>query len=289
MTSFSGGIFRFDIDSRFVSEEITVYSKRNLDRSVFLQGFNHSLWVIVWNVFNTLGENWIECDIWVLTWAKICAYWSFIFYLAYIIRLTWASIHDTNSFEWPAFFIGNTNFNSELSCFIHISSVASSSVSTRGGTFNNRIWGILNESSWIVLSSINSVFTESVTETSNSWISPARTTLSLIKNVWTTIGIFTIEIIMIYIVIWGISTGMSTILFHPFCVISSTFSFSIFTNSSRSYVLIRWFFAFTTCFFAIVNIWFKPWCRAILFVFWAPLVFISTIITRIHSFKHTHI
>jgi len=289
MTSFSSGISRFDIDSRFVSEEITVYSKRNLDRSVFLQGFNHSLWVFVWNVFNTLGENWIECDIWALTFVNSCAYWSFIFYLACIIRLTWASIHDTNSFEWPAFFIGNTNFNSELSCFIHISSVASSSVSTSGGTFNNRIWGILNESSWIVLSSINSVFTESVTETSNSWISPARTTLSLIKNVWTTIGIFTIEIIMIYIVIWGISTGISTIFFHPFCVISSTFSFSINTNRSRSYVLTRWFSAFTTCFFAIVNIWFKPWFRAIFFVLWTPCVFINTITTFIIRFKHTHI
>jgi len=204
--------------------------------------------------------------------------------------LTWASICDTNSFEWPALFVGNTNFNSVLSCFIHITSVASSSVSTSGGTFNNRIWGILDESSWIALSSINSVFTESITETSNSWISPARTTLSLIKNVWTTIGIFTIEIIMIYIVIWGISTGISTIFFHPFCFISSTFSFSIITNRSGSYISIsRWCRAFTTCFFATIDITFKPCFRAILFVWWTPSVFINTFRTRIHSFNHTHI
>lgn len=145
-------------------------------------------------------------------------------------------------------------------------------------TLNYWIWWILNKCWFRTVSGISSVFTESGTELSNTRVSPARTTLSLIKNVRSTIWIITIEIIVIsFFWLFTMSTRFSTIFLHPFIcstICRITEWFYAFTNWSNVFS-VAWWLTLITSLFTVFNIILKPTCWAIWFVIFAwigPLI-----------------
>lgn len=238
---------------------------------------HHIFNIIVWHIRNTFSFDNTESIWWIFTVINSLAHWSILCQNAPVIWLTWTWGENTSS-KWPTFFSNNTNINSPLTGFRHVTSVTSIMICTIRITLNYRIWWILYKWWFRIVSGINSVFAKSCTELSNSRVSPARTTLSLIENVRTTIIIITIEIIVFsFFRLFTMSTRFCTIFTHPWtcCIICRiTELFNTFTNWSNIFSVACWLTLITSL-FTVFNIILKPTCCAITLVILAcsfPLI-----------------